>query len=136
MTGVAGRTTALLLSNPVTKQLYRRRRPPSEWVPPDALRDRPESSSFPSVPTAFAFASASAFASAVGSVRPPVGASGGALALPVAVERVHSGARTTPPTWRPAPRSAWPRRPSSEPPPAAVAPGALTGARWTRGKCW
>ncbi|WP_055715160.1 phosphatase PAP2 family protein [Streptomyces torulosus] len=88
VTGVAGMTTALLLSNLVTKQLYRRRRPPSEWVPPDALRDRPESSSFPSGHTAAAFA----FARAVGSVWPPVGATCGALAVPVAVERVHSGA--------------------------------------------
>jgi hypothetical protein len=56
VTGAAGMTTALLLSNLVTKQPYRRRRRPSEWVPPDALRDRPESSSFTSGRTAAAFA--------------------------------------------------------------------------------
>ncbi|GAB2864342.1 hypothetical protein GCM10027074_34570 [Streptomyces deserti] len=86
--GVGAMTTAQVLSNAVAKQLYRRRRPPREWVPPEVLRERPDSSSFPSGHTAAAFA----FAGAVASVWPAAGAACGVPAVMVAAERVHSGA--------------------------------------------
>ncbi|WP_225877078.1 phosphatase PAP2 family protein, partial [Streptomyces resistomycificus] len=58
--GVAAMATAEVVSNGVVKQLCRRRRPPQEWVPPEDLEDRPDSSSFPSGHTAAAFAFAGA----------------------------------------------------------------------------
>ncbi|WP_329339243.1 phosphatase PAP2 family protein [Streptomyces sp. NBC_01352] len=86
--GVSAMATAEVLSSGVAKQLYRRRRPPREWVPPDDLRDRPDSSSFPSGHTAAAFG----FAGAVATVWPAAGAACGASAVTVATQRVHSGA--------------------------------------------
>ncbi|MDO0932900.1 phosphatase PAP2 family protein [Streptomyces sp. DG2A-72] len=86
--GVAAMATAQVLSNAVVKPLYRRRRPPQEWVPPEELQERPDSSSFPSGHTAAAFA----FAGAVAPVWPAAGAACGVSAVLVAVERVHSGA--------------------------------------------
>ncbi|MFI7499219.1 phosphatase PAP2 family protein [Streptomyces sp. NPDC049687] len=86
--GIAAMTTAEVLSNAVAKQLYRRRRPPPEWVPEDDLRDRPDSSSFPSGHTAAAFA----FAGAVAPVWPAPGAACGLTATLVAGQRVHGGA--------------------------------------------
>lgn len=86
--GVAAMATAQVLSNAVAKQLYWRRRPPREWVPPQELQDRPDSSSFPSGHTAAAFA----FAGAVAPVWPAAGAACGVSAALVAAERVHSGA--------------------------------------------
>jgi membrane-associated phospholipid phosphatase len=94
--GVAAMAMAQVLSNGVAKQLCRRRRPPREWVPPEELQDRPDSSSFPSGHTAAAFA----FAGAVAPVWPAAGAAYGMSALMVAAERVHSGAHT-PPMWLP-----------------------------------
>jgi undecaprenyl-diphosphatase len=79
---------AQVLSNAVAKQLYRRRRPPQEWVPAEDLQDRPDSSSFPSGHTAAAFA----FAGAVTPVWPAAGAACAVSALTVAAQRVHSGA--------------------------------------------
>lgn len=86
--GVTAMVTAQVLSNAVAKQLYRRRRPPQEWVPPQELRDRPDTSSFPSGHTAAAFA----FAGAVATVWPAAGAACGVSAVTVAAERIHSGA--------------------------------------------
>ncbi|MFE5816211.1 phosphatase PAP2 family protein [Streptomyces sp. NPDC056479] len=86
--GVAAMATAEVLSNCVAKRLYRRRRPPPEWVPPDDLRDRPDSSSFPSGHAAAAFG----FAAAAAPVWPAAGAVCGAAALMVAAQRVHGGA--------------------------------------------
>ena len=37
--GVAAMATAQVLSNGVVKPLYRRRRPPQEWVPPGELQE-------------------------------------------------------------------------------------------------
>ena len=88
VTGIAAMATAELLSNAVAKQLCRRRRPPTEWVPPEHLRDRPDSSSFPSGHTAAAFA----FTGAVTPSWPAAGVVCGATAVMVAAERVHSGA--------------------------------------------
>ncbi|MFJ8719404.1 phosphatase PAP2 family protein [Streptomyces violaceus] len=86
--GVTAMATAQVLSNAVAKKLYRRRRPPQEWVPPEDLQDRPDSSSFPSGHTAAAFA----FAGAVIPVWPAAGAACAVSAVTVAAERVHSGA--------------------------------------------
>ncbi|MCT9139450.1 phosphatase PAP2 family protein [Streptomyces violarus] len=86
--GVAAMAMAQVLSNGVAKQLYQRRRPPREWVPPEELQDRPDSSSFPSGHTAAAFA----FSGAVAPVWPTAGAACGVSAVMVAAERVHSGA--------------------------------------------
>lgn len=44
--GVAAMTMAHVLSNAMAKRLYRRRRPPREFVPPEGLRALPDSSSF------------------------------------------------------------------------------------------
>lgn len=86
--GVAAMATAQVLSNAVAKPLYRRRRPPREWVPPEELQERPDSSSFPSGHTAAAFA----FAGAVAPVWPAAGAACGVSAVLVAAQRLHSGA--------------------------------------------
>ncbi|MGF0174509.1 phosphatase PAP2 family protein [Streptomyces sp. Marseille-Q5077] len=86
--GVAAMVTAQVLSNAVAKQLYRRRRPPKEWVPAAELEGRPDSSSFPSGHTAAAFA----FTGAVTPVWPAAGAVCAGPAVLVAAERVHSGA--------------------------------------------
>ncbi|MFJ8630930.1 phosphatase PAP2 family protein [Streptomyces sp. NPDC093568] len=86
--GVTAMATAELLSSCVAKRLYRRRRPPPEWVPPDDLQDRPDSSSFPSGHAAAAFG----FAAAAAPLWPAAGAVSGAAALMVAAQRVHSGA--------------------------------------------
>jgi membrane-associated phospholipid phosphatase len=86
--GVTAMATAQVLANAVVKPLYRRRRPPREWVPPEELQDRPDSSSFPSGHTAAAVA----FAGAVTPVWPAAGAACGVSAVMVAAERVHSGA--------------------------------------------
>lgn len=87
--GVTAMTMSEVLSNAVAKKLYRRRRPPREWVPPEELRERPDSSSFPSGHTAAAVA----FAGAVAPVWPAAGAACGLSAVVVSAERVHSGAR-------------------------------------------
>lgn len=86
--GVAGMATAQVLANAVAKQLYRRRRPPKEWIPAEYRHDRPDSSSFPSGHTAAAVG----FAAAVAPVWPAAGAVCGPAAAAVAAERVHSGA--------------------------------------------
>ncbi len=86
--GVAAMAMAQVLSNGVAKQMCHRRRPPREWVPPEELQDRPDSSSFPSGHTAAAFA----FAGAVTPVWPAAGTACGVSAVLVAAERVHSGA--------------------------------------------
>jgi undecaprenyl-diphosphatase len=86
--GVVAMTTSQVLSNAVAKRLYRRRRPPREWVPPEELKERPDSSSFPSGHAA----AAAAFAGAVAPVWPAAGAVCGVSAVMVAAERVHSGA--------------------------------------------
>ncbi|WP_107086955.1 phosphatase PAP2 family protein [Streptomyces viridochromogenes] len=86
--GVAAMTTAELFSNGVAKQLYQRRRPPPEWVPPEDLQDRPDSSSFPSGHTAAAVA----FTGAVAPVWPAAGVICGLSAVMVAAQRLHSGA--------------------------------------------
>jgi undecaprenyl-diphosphatase len=86
--GVAAMTAAEVLSNGVAKQLCERRRPPREWVPPEDLRDRPDSSSFPSGHTAAAVA----FSGAVASAWPAVGAACGAVAVLVGAQRLRSGA--------------------------------------------
>ncbi|WP_328980630.1 phosphatase PAP2 family protein [Streptomyces canus] len=86
--GVAALTTAQVLSNAVVKPLYRRRRPPPEWVPQAELDERPDSSSFPSGHTAAAFG----FAGAVAPLWPAAGAACGLSAAVVAGERMHSGA--------------------------------------------
>ncbi|MFI9155570.1 phosphatase PAP2 family protein [Streptomyces sp. NPDC053367] len=88
LAGVTAMAAAEVLSNAVCKQLVERRRPPREWVPPEALDDRPDSSSFPSGHTAAAFA----FAGAVAPTWPAMGAVCGASAAVVAAERVLSGA--------------------------------------------
>lgn len=86
--GVAAMATAEVLCNGVAKQLYERRRPPREWVPPEDLRDRPDSSSFPSGHTAAAVA----FSGAVAPVWPAVGAACGVAGALVGAQRLHSGA--------------------------------------------
>ncbi|MFD3841703.1 phosphatase PAP2 family protein [Streptomyces sp. NPDC058642] len=86
--GVAAMTTAQVLSNAIVKSLYRRARPPAEWVPQEELDERPDSSSFPSGHTAAAFG----FAGAVAPVWPAAGAACGMSAAAVAAERIHSGA--------------------------------------------
>ncbi|WP_406120653.1 phosphatase PAP2 family protein [Streptomyces canus] len=86
--GVAAMTMAHVLSNAMAKRLYRRRRPPREQVPPEELRERPDSSSFPSGQTA----AATAFASTVTPVWPTAGAACGPSASMVSAERVRSGA--------------------------------------------
>ncbi|MDQ0913649.1 membrane-associated phospholipid phosphatase [Streptomyces canus] len=86
--GVTSMAVAQVLSNAVAKPLYRRRRPPREWVPAEDLQNRPDSFSFPSGHTAAAFA----FAGAVTPVWPAVGAACAVSAVPVSAERVHSGA--------------------------------------------
>ncbi|MFF0887020.1 phosphatase PAP2 family protein [Streptomyces sp. NPDC003456] len=86
--GLTAMTLAQLVSNGVCKQLADRRRPPEQWFPHDEVEDRPDSSSFPSGPTAAAVA----FTAAVASVRPPAGAACAVPAVMVAVERVQSGA--------------------------------------------
>ncbi|MCW8384433.1 phosphatase PAP2 family protein [Streptomyces justiciae] len=86
--GMAAMGVAQVLSNAVAKPLCRRRRPPAEWVPPEELQERPDSSSFPSGHTAAAVA----FAGGVAPVWPAAGAACGASAVMVAAQRVHSGA--------------------------------------------
>ncbi|WP_128378168.1 phosphatase PAP2 family protein [Streptomyces cavernae] len=86
--GTGAMTVAQVLSNAVAKQLCSRHRPPEDWVPPEDLDDRPDSSSFPSGHTA----AACAFTGAVASVWPAAGAACAVPAVMVAVERVHSGA--------------------------------------------
>ncbi|MGW6862485.1 phosphatase PAP2 family protein [Streptomyces xanthophaeus] len=86
--GVAGMAVAELLSNGVAKQLIERRRPPQEWIPHDDVEDRPDSSSFPSGHTAAAVA----FTVAVAPSWPWAGAACAVPIVPVALERVHSGA--------------------------------------------
>ncbi|WP_406224041.1 phosphatase PAP2 family protein [Streptomyces canus] len=81
-------TTAQVLSNAMAKKLCRRRRPPREQVPPEELRERPDSSSCPSGQTAAAMA----FAGAVTPVWPTAGAACGLSASMVSAERVRSGA--------------------------------------------
>jgi membrane-associated phospholipid phosphatase len=81
-------TTAQVLSNAVVKPLYRRLRPPAQWVPQKELDERPDSSSFPSGHTAAAFG----FAGAVAPLWPAAGAACGVSAAVVAAERMHSGA--------------------------------------------
>lgn len=85
--GIAAMATAEALSHGI-KQLHERRRPPRQWVPPDALRERPDSSSFPSGHTAAAVA----FTAAVMLVWSAAGAACGTGAALVAAQRLHSGA--------------------------------------------
>ncbi|MGW0533945.1 phosphatase PAP2 family protein [Streptomyces sp. NPDC003032] len=86
--GLAGMGVAGLVSNTVCKQLYERRRPPEELIPHDDVKDRPDSSSFPSGHTAAAVG----FTAAVAATSPGWGAACAVPAVAVAVERVHSGA--------------------------------------------
>ncbi|MFF3348953.1 phosphatase PAP2 family protein [Streptomyces sp. NPDC002779] len=86
--GITAMATAEVLSNAVAKQLYERRRPPREWVPPEELEDRPDSSSFPSGHTAAAVG----FAGAVAPPWPAAGAACGVMAVLVSAQRVYSGA--------------------------------------------
>ncbi|MGW7099517.1 phosphatase PAP2 family protein [Streptomyces sp. NPDC054838] len=86
--GLTGMAVAELLSNGVAKQLVPRDRPPEEWFHADEVRDRPDSSSFPSGHTAAAVA----FTAAVADKWPRAGALCLVATAAVAVERVHSGA--------------------------------------------
>ncbi|NUP18197.1 MAG: phosphatase PAP2 family protein [Streptomyces sp.] len=86
--GLSAVVMAQLASNGVCKQLARRPRPPSEWIPHDEVDDRPDSSSFPSGHTAAAVA----FTAAVAPSWPAAGALCAIPATMVAIERVQSGA--------------------------------------------
>ncbi|MEU6890710.1 phosphatase PAP2 family protein [Streptomyces sp. NPDC046557] len=86
--GLAGMAVAEVLSNGVAKRLVPRDRPPKEWFHADEVRDRPDSSSFPSGHTAAAVA----FTAAVTEKWPGAGALCLAATAAIAVERVHSGA--------------------------------------------
>ncbi|WP_240801560.1 phosphatase PAP2 family protein [Streptomyces sp. A1136] len=86
--GLTGMAVAEVLSNAVVKQLVARERPPAEWFRADEVRERPDSSSFPSGHTAAAVA----FTAAVTEKWPAAGALCAGAAAALAVERVHSGA--------------------------------------------
>ncbi|MGW7465987.1 phosphatase PAP2 family protein [Streptomyces xantholiticus] len=86
--GIIGMGAAELVSNALCKPLYTRRRPPEDLVPHDEVRDRPDSSSFPSGHTAAAVG----FTVAVADVWPGAATACAVPAAIVAVERVHSGA--------------------------------------------
>ncbi|WP_330261379.1 phosphatase PAP2 family protein [Streptomyces sp. NBC_00539] len=86
--GLTGMAVAEVLSNGVGKRLVPRERPPKEWFHADEVEDRPDSSSFPSGHTAAAVA----FTAGVSEKWPEAGALCLAVAVAVAVERVHSGA--------------------------------------------
>ncbi|KUN25167.1 phosphatidic acid phosphatase [Streptomyces antibioticus] len=86
--GLTALVMAQLASNGVCKQLADRSRPPEEWFPHDEVRDRPDSSSFPSGHTAAAVA----FTAAVAPSWPVVSAVCAVPAVMVALERVQSGA--------------------------------------------
>ncbi|MEU9667697.1 phosphatase PAP2 family protein [Streptomyces bobili] len=86
--GVVSMAVAEAVANGVVKQLWERRRPPREWFAHGDVRDRPDSSSFPSGHTAAAVG----FTAAVAGVWPLAGALCALPALMVAGERVHAGA--------------------------------------------
>lgn len=86
--GIVGMGLAELVSNGVCKPLCDRRRPPEELVPHGKVRDRPDSSSFPSGHTAAAVG----FTVAAAGAWPEAAAVCALPAAVVAVERVHSGA--------------------------------------------
>ncbi|MGW7342781.1 phosphatase PAP2 family protein [Streptomyces sp. NPDC054854] len=86
--GITAMAVAEVLSNGIVKQLVERRRPPKKWIPHDDVKDRPDSSSFPSGHTAAAVA----FTAAVALSWPRVGAACAIPTVAVALERVHSGA--------------------------------------------
>ncbi|MFF1558477.1 phosphatase PAP2 family protein [Streptomyces sp. NPDC058279] len=86
--GLAGMAVAEVLSNGVAKRLVPRDRPPKEWFHADEVRDRPDSSSFPSGHTAAAVG----FTAGVAEKWPGAGALCLAATAAIAVERVHSGA--------------------------------------------
>ncbi|MFF8605675.1 phosphatase PAP2 family protein [Streptomyces sp. NPDC015346] len=86
--GIVGMGVAELVSNGVCKPLYERRRPPADLVPHSDVRERPDSSSFPSGHTAAAVG----FTVAVAGTWPEAAAVCSVPAAIVAVERVHSGA--------------------------------------------
>ncbi|NWF29580.1 phosphatase PAP2 family protein [Streptomyces sp. PKU-EA00015] len=86
--GLIGMGAAELVSNAVCKPLYERRRPPEDLVPHSEVRDRPDSSSFPSGHTAAAVG----FTVAAAGAWPAAAAACAVPAAIVAVERVHSGA--------------------------------------------
>lgn len=86
--GLLGMGAAELVSNAVCKQLVERRRPPEDLVPHSGVRDRPDSSSFPSGHTAAAVG----FTVAAAGAWPAAAAASAVPAAVVAVERVHSGA--------------------------------------------
>jgi undecaprenyl-diphosphatase len=88
LAGLSTMAVSEILSNAVVKPLWKRRRPPKEFIPHDDVDDRPDSSSFPSGHTAAAFG----FTGAVAVVWPAVGAVCALPAVAVAVQRVHSGA--------------------------------------------
>jgi membrane-associated phospholipid phosphatase len=89
LTGIAAVGVASAAANLAVKPLYRRRRPDREAadVPPERQVKMPESTSFPSGHSASAFA----FATAVTSQLPVVGAPLITLAGAVAYSRVHTG---------------------------------------------
>ncbi|WP_086772177.1 phosphatase PAP2 family protein [Streptomyces bobili] len=86
--GVVSMAVAEAVANGVVKQLWERRRPPREWISQEEVRDRPDSSSFPSGHTAAAVG----FTAAVAGVWPRAGALCAVPALIVAGERAHTGA--------------------------------------------
>lgn len=86
--GVLSMLTAQLAGNAVGKQLFERRRPPSDMLPPGEPEERPDSSSFPSGHTAAAVG----FAAAVAATSPWWGTAAAIPTAMVALERVHSGA--------------------------------------------
>ncbi|MET9426410.1 phosphatase PAP2 family protein [Streptomyces sp. NPDC003036] len=86
--GIIGMGAAELVSNGLCKPLSARRRPPEDLIPHDDVRERPDSSSFPSGHTAAAVG----FTVAVAGVWPGAAAVCAVPAAIVAVERVHSGA--------------------------------------------
>ncbi|MEV6685879.1 phosphatase PAP2 family protein [Streptomyces sp. NPDC051130] len=86
--GLTAMAVGEVLSNGVAKRLVPRDRPPEEWFHADEVRDRPDSSSFPSGHTAAAVA----FTAGVAGRWPRAGALCLAATVAVAVERVHSGA--------------------------------------------
>ncbi|WP_217239376.1 phosphatase PAP2 family protein [Streptomyces sp. AC555_RSS877] len=88
VTGVVSMAVAQTVSNGVVKHMWRRRRPPEEWISPEEVRERPDSPSFPSGHTAAAVG----FTAAVATVWPWPGAACAVPTALVAYERVHSGA--------------------------------------------
>ncbi|MFD3620565.1 phosphatase PAP2 family protein [Streptomyces sp. NPDC058676] len=88
VTGVVSMGVAQTVSNGLVKHMWRRRRPPEEWISQEEVRERPDSSSFPSGHTAAAVG----FTAAVAAVWPWAGMACAVPTALVAYERVHSGA--------------------------------------------